>query len=283
MREKIYYDSHVHTRNSHDGHDSVWAICEAAMQKGLAGVAFTDHCETYLGADACLAVKEALIREVLEARSAFGASLEISMGLEIGEPHHDIALAGELAGDAEVDFIIGSVHRVRGEDDFYFIDYDRPDILDVFRKYYEELIELSERDCFDVMGHINYPLRAMSGLQRARTDLSVFDGLLGEALASLARRGRGIEANSHCLKEGPRGILPSLEILKAFKSAEGRIVTTGSDSHTAARVGTGVPEAATLLMEAGFEKISFFKKRKPALTSLPLLRPPQRGVNTAGG
>jgi histidinol-phosphatase (PHP family) len=283
MGEEAIYDSHVHTRNSHDGHDSVQAICEAAIQRGLAGVAFTDHCETYSGASVCLAVKEALIKEVLEARDTFGASLEISMGLEIGEPHHDIALARELAGGAEMDFVIGSVHRVRGEDDFYFIDYDRPDILDVFRKYYEELLELSECDCFDVMGHINYPLRAMSDLQRERTDLSGFDGLLDEALASLARHGRGIEANSHCLEEGSRGILPSPEILKAFKSAGGRIVTTGSDSHTAAQVGTGILEAETLLLEAGFEKISFFKKRKPVLSSLPLLRPPQRGVNPAGG
>jgi histidinol-phosphatase (PHP family) len=262
MREN-FYDSHVHTQNSHDGHDPVDAICETAIRKGLAGVAFTDHCETHMGESACAAVKDALLSEVLRARERFGGALDISMGLEIGEPHRDIELARKLAGGPEMDFVIGSLHKVRGEDDFYFIDYDRPDVLDVFRKYYEELRELSECDCFDVVGHINYPFRAMTPEQRARIDLSAFDGLLKETLVSYASRGKGIEVNSHCLKNGMDSIIPSLEILRMFKDAGGKIVTTGSDSHTAKSVGTGVPEAAGLLRQAGFEKISFFKRRKP--------------------
>jgi histidinol-phosphatase (PHP family) len=238
-------------------------MCERAIRAGITAIAFTDHCETYFGADACFAVKDALLKEVLDARAAFGGALDIAMGLEIGEPHHDLALSRELAGDPEIDFVIGSIHKVRDEDDFYFIDYDRQDILDAFRKYYEELLELSEYDCFDVMGHINYPLRAMSAEQTERTDLSVYSGLLREALLSLAKHGRGIEANSHCLKEGPDGILPSLEILKMFKDAGGKIVTTGSDAHLASKVGAGIPQAEALLREAGFEHISFFKKRRP--------------------
>ena len=263
MGERAIYDSHVHTRNSFDGHDSAEAICQAAIRAGLAGVAFTDHCDMHLGAGACLAVKEALWEEVLRARETFGTSLEIAMGLEIGEPHHDMALASELAGGPEMDFVIGSLHRVRGEDDFYFIDYDRPDIMDVFRRYYEELLELSECGCLDVMGHINYPLRPMSDAQKARTDLSSFNELLCEALSSLARHGKGIEANSHCLKEGTRGILPALEILRMFREAGGEIVTTGSDAHEAPSVGVGIPEAGAMLKEAGFEEISFFKGRRP--------------------
>ncbi|MDR1021088.1 MAG: histidinol-phosphatase HisJ family protein [Synergistaceae bacterium] len=263
MGEMAIYDSHVHSKNSFDGHDTVEAICESAIRAGLAAVTFTDHCETYLGEGACLAVKEALWEDVSRARETFGEALEISMGLEIGEPHRDMALSRELAGGPEIDFVIGSVHRVRGEDDFYFMDYDRPDIMDVFRKYYEEILELSECDCFDVMGHINYPLRAMSAEQTERTDLGVFDGLLRETLASLAAHGRGIEANSHCMKEGVGGILPSLEIMKMFRDSGGRIVTTGSDAHEASLVGAGIPEAEALLREAGFKEISFFKGRKP--------------------
>ncbi|MDR0648133.1 MAG: histidinol-phosphatase HisJ family protein [Synergistaceae bacterium] len=264
MGERAIYDSHVHTRNSFDGRDSAEAICEAAIRAGLAGIAFTDHCDMHLGSRACLAVKEALWEEVLRARETFGPSLEIAMGLEIGEPHHDMALARELAGGPGMDFVIGSVHRVRGEDDFYVMDYDRPDIMDVLRKYYEELIELSSCDCFDVMGHINYPLRSMSDAQKARIDLSAFNELLCEALSSLARHGKGIEANSRCLKGGLGGILPSLEIMKMFKAAGGEIVTTGSDAHEAPSVGVGIPEAGALLKEAGFEEISFFKGRRPA-------------------
>jgi histidinol-phosphatase (PHP family) len=262
-RERAIYDSHVHTRNSFDGHDSVEAICKSAIRAGLRAVAFTDHCETHLGPDACLAVKGALWEEVSLARETYGGALEIAMGLEIGQPHHDIALSRELAEGAEIDFIIGSVHRVRGEEDFYFIDYDRPDMPVLLRKYYEVLLELSTFDCFDVMGHINYPLRAMSAEQEKRAGLGVFDGLLRETLASLAAHGRGIEANSHCMKEGVGGILPALEIMKMFRGSGGRIVTTGSDAHEASQVGAGIPEAEALLREAGFKEISFFKGRRP--------------------
>ena len=38
-----YYDMHNHSLHSHDAKSRISALCEIALQKGLAGFAVTDH------------------------------------------------------------------------------------------------------------------------------------------------------------------------------------------------------------------------------------------------
>ena len=45
MEYQRIIDSHVHSDNSPDGHNSVINMCEIAVSKNLRVIAFTDHCE----------------------------------------------------------------------------------------------------------------------------------------------------------------------------------------------------------------------------------------------
>lgn len=259
-----WYDSHVHSRNSHDGQDRVADICEEAIARGLKGIAFTDHCDTDSGVRACMKVKKNLLADVRRAREQFGDKLAISMGLELGEPHHDPSLAGELTSDPALDFVIGSIHRLRGEKDFYYMDYGKADMESLFPKYYDELTELVSCGYFDVVGHINYQVRYMSASARNRIDLSIYYDRLSEILKIAAEKGRGIEINTSGLRRGLGDILPSLEVVRMFRNAGGEIVTLGSDTHDASNVGEGIFTAMEKLTDAGFESFAFFEKRKPS-------------------
>ena len=262
------YDSHIHSINSHDGREEVSAICGAAVARGLKGIAVTDHCDINSGGKECMRVKQRLLADVRRAREDSGGSLLISAGLELGEAHHNPRLAKELASDPAVDFIIGSLHRMRGEVDFYYMDFDcfsAADLNELLLKYYGELAEMVDCGCFDVIGHINYQARYMSAEARGRLNLEKHYGRLSAILASAAQKQKGIEINTSGLRRGPRETLPSPEVVKMFREVGGEIVTIGSDAHNAGSVGEGVAEGMRKLREAGFDSFAFFRQRKASL------------------
>ncbi|MDR1885923.1 MAG: histidinol-phosphatase HisJ family protein [Synergistaceae bacterium] len=263
-----YYDSHVHSGNSGDATEPVDAVCAAAVKRGLKGIAFTDHCDIDGGRHRCDRVRRAIVRDVAEARELYGDDLLISAGIELGEPHHNYALAGDIAGDPGLDFVIGSLHRLRDTDDFYYIDYENVDLDSLMQRYYEELYELVESGCFDVVGHINYQMRYMSAAARKTVDLSVYYGDLFEILKSAARQGKGIEINTSGLQRGLGEIIPSPEVIGLFRRAGGEIVTIGSDAHNSRNVGAEIETAMDCLKSAGFGQFAFFTGREARMMDI---------------
>ena len=57
-------------------------------------------------------------------------------------------------------------------------------------------------------------------------------------------------------------------ILELYKSCGGEIVTVGSDAHTPADVGKGIPAACALLSACGFRYVCTYEKRKPVFHKL---------------
>ena len=52
--------------------------------------------------------------------------------------------------------------------------------------------------------------------------------------------------------------MPERELLETYRKLGGTRITLGSDAHTADGVGDGILEAATTLMELGFESVTLF-------------------------
>ncbi|MDR1133808.1 MAG: histidinol-phosphatase HisJ family protein [Synergistaceae bacterium] len=257
-----YYDSHVHSENSKDGVPSVDAICARAVSMGLSGVAITDHADVDMG-QAELEVLKKLEDDVSAAREKYGGRLEISMGVELGEGNHVPALAEKITSRDSLDFVIGSMHRQREREDYYYLDYERENLDDLMRGYYRELREVVRGGCFDVVGHINYQVRYMSAATRARFDVSLYYDALREILEDVARAGKGIEINTSGLWRGVGFTIPTLEVVKMFRDAGGEIVTTGSDAHRTEHIGLRLGGALECLRAAGFRRYAFFKGREP--------------------
>jgi histidinol-phosphatase (PHP family) len=258
-----YYDSHLHSENSPDAVSSVFSICEAAVSRGLCGIAVTDHVDISSGKKACLKILSGIKADVARARDIFGGSLEISLGIELGEAHHDVSLARDLVSDDCIDFVIGSLHHTRMSGDYFYIDYDRADMDALWRLYYDELAEMVDVGCFDVVGHINYQLRYMSESSRARCDLRRYRGTLENILNAVISSGKGIEINTSGIWRGLGFTLPSREVIENYRKMGGKIITAGSDAHEASHVGDAIEDAAKIAASAGFDKLAFFKKRTP--------------------
>jgi histidinol-phosphatase (PHP family) len=252
-----------------------------AAELGLAAYAITDHCECngwYEKEHYPENTWELLdyfnyrndfensVSAVTALKEKWAGKLNLICGVELGQILHDTDVAKIVNADKRVDFIIGSIHQIMGEQDFYFIEYDKmtmDEIYDLLERYFKEAYELSRTDLFDVFGHITYCLRYMKQRNGINADISRFDDIIAEIFRNLAQNGRGIEINTSGLRQGFGDCFPNLKYTKMYRDMGGEIITVGSDSHTVEDIAANCADGIELARAAGFSRIAYFKKRKP--------------------
>ena len=225
------FDSHTHSDTSWDAEHSLTFLCETAVKKGILGFAITDHCEIneYVTRDIETRIRQGYF-EMLKARAAFGKSLMLSYGIELGQMNFDLDLTHHVLEMEPYDFVLGSLHCIRA--------------------------------------HITYPIRYMNGKHHLGVDLSRMDDLIDLTLRTLAQNGRALEINTSGLR-GPIGeTSPTLKYVKRFCELGGEYVTLGSDAHAAEDLGEGIQQAMELACQAGFSYFTFYKKRQPRLLQI---------------
>lgn len=277
-------DCHTHTQFSVDSEADINKCAERASELGLAAYAITDHCEcnawypeehyadkSVLDAFNYRQNFYASVEAVAELKEKYSGRLNLICGVELGQILHDPEAAAIAASDERLDFIIGSVHQVLGEKDFYYIDYtsmSMDEIYDLLERYFKEIYQLSKSGIPDVIGHITYCLRYMKQRHNICPDISRFDDIIAEIFRELAQRGKGIEINTSGLRQGFGDTFPCLKYTKLFREMGGEIITLGSDAHTAEDIGKGIADGAETAKAAGFSHICYFKRRKPVFIEI---------------
>ena len=249
-------DYHTHSRFSPDGRDGFAALLAAAKAAGLAELCVTDHCDISAGGSQEFPARERY-KAFEEARGQNGTGVRLLLGIELGEAIFDLESARAAAAACPYDYIIGSHHVLRGERDFYYFQYlSEEQCHQLLARYLAELAETAEWGGFDVLGHIDYPLRymrrdgfAVSLLPRYEPELRALYGLL-------AQKGLGIEINFGKWAE------PDPALFALFRQCGGEVVTVGSDAHRAGDVGRGIAQGAAICREAGFAHIAAFEQRR---------------------
>jgi histidinol-phosphatase (PHP family) len=277
----ILMDCHTHTQFSVDSDADIGLCVKRAAELGLAAYAITDHCECngwykkehypedtwYLRESFDYAADfEGSVAAVTALKEKYADKLDLICGVELGQILHDVEVAKIVNADKRVDFIIGSVHQVMGEQDFYFIDYEKltmDEIYSLLERYFKEVYEVSKTDLFDVIGHITYCLRYMKQRNGIEADISRFDDIIAETLRNLAANGKGIEINTSGLRQGFGDCFPSLKYVKMYRDLGGEIITVGSDSHTVGDIAANSADGIALAAAAGFTQLTYFKQRKP--------------------
>lgn len=263
-------DCHTHTHCSPDGADSASMMVQAAVRSGLYAVAITDHCECNLyrkeGYD------EVIRRSYLETKKAAVSNygkIRVLTGIELGQPLQDLSAAEDALGMGDLDFVLASVHNIRGREDFYFMDYQKENIGSLLNAYLDEMLEMVEWGQFDSLAHLTYPLRYIIGEAGIPVDFSIFDYKVDRILRRLAETGEALEVNTAGLRQKIGITSPSLHLVRRFHEYGGKYVTVGSDSHRWKDVGAGVLEGLQVIQQAGFTHYTIFENRKPTLIPLP--------------
>jgi histidinol-phosphatase (PHP family) len=262
------FDMHVHSDNSPDGDHSVTVLCERAIETGLRAVALTDHCEcnVYRQEHYDRTLRQSYFESV-KAKSVFTGQLLVLSGVELGQPLQGPDAAAEILSVGELDFVLCSLHNVRGRPDFFFIRYgkghDAPESL--LEKYFTELCEMAKTVDFDSLAHLTYPLRYMIGEHHLDISLSAYSELTDEILRTLAQRGKALEINVSGLRGKYGTAMPDLPLVKRFRALGGEYITVGSDAHRAEHIGANIRDGIEIAAAAGFSHIALYEKREPIL------------------
>lgn len=269
MNFKNLLDMHVHTDSSPDGEHAATLFCEYALRKNLRAIAFTDHCEvdTFYPDHYDRTTHQAYF-EASKARSVFRGSLIVSIGIELGQPVQDFALADKILSTMKYDIVLASLHSVRGEKDFYYLDYENRDIDALLNQYFDEMLEMAEWGNFDVLTHMTYPLRYITGNHGIKVDMSKFSAKTDAVLKVLAEKDKALEINTSGLRGKIKETSPSLELVKRFKELGGKYVTVGSDAHCVSDLGAGLEDGMLIAREAGFNSVALFESRMPILIDI---------------
>lgn len=273
-------DMHTHTTISFDGLSSPLDMCRRADELGLLAHAVTDHIECNMWHEKAyyesLGIKTT-DKKVYGMKDHFKKSLEtipalkerfpaLIFGCELGEPHRDREVSDFIAKNKQIDFIIGSLHELKGMEDFYFSDFSAmtaDELNKLLEQYFEELYELTLTGNFDVLGHLTYPLRYIAEADVPIPDMSNYSDKICEILKKVVSLGKGIEINSSGLFRKLGDTFPSLSILKLYRSLGGEILTVGSDAHCTENLGKGLDTAVSFAKAAGFDRLCRYKNRKP--------------------
>ena len=262
-------DLHTHSILSPDGHAPLAEMAGAAVKAGFSALCLTDHCDLLSGDG-----KRTLtydwgpgLAQFADTAPRFADKLTLRLGLELGEAYVSPAHTRTILSDVgdKLDFVIGSIHNDREENgggEYYYMKFASPGqcyaALDGYFASMEELTALP--DCYDVLGHIIYPLRYMERDGQTVSLERYWDRLAG-ILRTVIDCGKGIEVNTN----RGRTIEPWREILALYRDLGGELVTVGTDAHFPEHVGLGVTDAYDLLHACGFDRVAVYTRRAPEL------------------
>ena len=231
-------DLHTHTAYC-DGKNTPEELVLAALDRGMECLGFSGHTYTYFDESYCMsplgtAAYRAEIRALAEK---YDSRLRILCGAE-QDYWSDESTAG-------YDYVIGSVHYLRGDDAFFPVD-ESPELLRdavdrhfagdwyaMAEEYYRTVSKVVERTGCDIIGHFDlvskfnekYPSFDETDPRYAAAWQSAADALL--------ETGRPFEINTGAVSRGWRSVpYPRSEMMDYIAGRGGRFILS-SDAHSA--------------------------------------------------
>ncbi|MEG0765325.1 MAG: PHP domain-containing protein [Pseudoflavonifractor sp.] len=264
-------DYHSHSLCSPDSRAPLADMVAAAAALGLDEFCITDHCDLLDGQGARAdgfdwALNLAQYAAVCRDHQGLP---RLKFGIELGNAAACPEDAREILRQPALDFVLGSVHNgtaALGSADFYYLDYDKPadcyTALDDYFTALEDLVALP--DCYDVLGHLIYPLRYMNARAPEPITLDRYRQRMDALMLQIIGDGHGMELNTWC----GRTIADWKPIFMRYHELGGEIITMGSDAHAPENLAKGLPEASLLLQSCGFRYLTTYENRQPGFVKL---------------
>ena len=267
----MLYDSHTHTAFSFDGDPAATPIkmCESALEKGLSGIALTDHFEANNVVEKCYPPfdTDGAYRAQLEAKEAFRGRLDVSVGIELGQATEYPKVARALLDTHQYDFVLGSIHNLPSVPDFYFFRFDTlPDTMidQLFSRVLTETEKLCNFEGINAIAHLTYMHRYVAFASRT-IDFSKHKDQLLALFQKMIRKDLALEINVSLLRHGHTLLMPTKELITLYRECGGQLFTVGSDAHCPNDIGAGLSDAYELLRLNGVSSVAFYKGGKPEL------------------
>lgn len=263
-------DHHTHSICSPDASYPMLDMAKGAHLAGVGALCITDHCDflSLKGEPTPFYDWEQPLLQFQEMQSEWGKHLDLTLGLEFGVGFLNEEEAKKVLSQPALDFVIGSVHNLSekaGGKDFYCLEYaTEEDCYGALDDYFASMQRLAESDCYDVLGHIIYPIRYMKGHYKEPINVLRYTDEIRNILRTAVEHGHGMEINTwkgQTLKEW-------IPILELYRECRGEIITVGSDAHAPLPIGAGIRESYAILKDLGFRYVANYHGRRPDFIKL---------------
>jgi histidinol-phosphatase (PHP family) len=234
--------------------ENILAYCEVAHERGIRQMGITEH-DRYLDDIDLAAFQEA--RELSQ-------DVELRLGIEVDFVPGREEEMDFFASALPYDYVIGSVHRVQGE------EVDHPDHQDIYEKwetydlyeaYYENLRSAALSGRFDVLGHPD-----LIKVFRHFPDEDITP-VLEETADAVADSGIVVDVNSAGLRKPVGEVYPSRDFLDMFYR-RGVPIVLSSDAHAPDEVAAGYDRSLRLVHDVGYRELVTFRNRERGTLAL---------------
>jgi histidinol-phosphatase (PHP family) len=234
--------------------ENILAYCEVARARGIRQMGITEH-DRYLDDIDLGAFRKA--RELSQ-------DVELRLGIEVDFVPGREEQMDRFAAALPYDYVIGSVHRVDGEEVDRYPDadiYEKWDTYDLYEAYYENVRKAALSGRFDVLGHPDLIKIFRRFPQRDIT------GMLEETADAVAESGIVVDVNAAGLRKPVGEIYPSRPFLEMFHRRGVRIILS-SDAHAPDQVGMGYDRSLPLVRDVGYREVVTFSERERGTLAL---------------
>lgn len=263
----IYVDSHVHTQNSPDGHDSIQSIVNEAKRKGLYYLCTTDHLDydlKYGRNRSPIPWNHIDLNKYYFEWQAAKAELQkennpllFKFGVEVGYENNKkvISKIEEVLEKYPFDAVINSVHFVKGMDVYFRSAFFLKPKHVMYGAYLDKVFEsLSAPYQYDIVAHIGYVTRNAPYKDKALRYMD-FPHKFDAILKAVINKDKALEINTH------HDMTPTEEIVRRYYELGGRKISYGSDSHHK-ELCKDFEKTCALLKGIGFTHFSVFDRHK---------------------
>lgn len=252
---------HTHTGLCGHGTGDIKQYIEAAITAGISELGFSDHApipESY-GESLSMKVDDAelYLHELQAKKKEYRGRIKIRAGFEVDYPFL-ASFDMKYLTDARIDYLTGSCHMIGGwifDHPAYIEEYDKRDIDDIYKVYYDTILSIAESGHFNILAH--FDLVKKFGF-RPSADFST---IINRIAKTAAAKDLCIEINTSGLRKPVKEIYPSDDIIKLF--FENNVpLTIGTDAHSPDDVDFMLKETIEKLRQFGYRKLSGFKNRR---------------------
>jgi histidinol-phosphatase (PHP family) len=225
--------------------ENILSYCEVAQARGVRQMGITEH-DRYLDK-----IDVAAFQEAREWSDGVGLRLGIEIDFVPGQEERMEADATALP----YDYVIGSVHRVDGDEVDRATDqsvYERYETYELYAAYYRNVREAALSGRFEVIGHPDlikifrrYPERDVTPL-------------LEETADAVAEAGVVVDVNAAGLRKPVGEIYPSRKFLEMFHR-RGVPIILSSDAHAPEEVAAGYDKSLKLVHDVGYREVATFE------------------------
>ncbi len=234
--------------------ENILVYCEVAKSRGIRQMGITEH-DRYL--------EDIDLAAFMESRER-SRDVDLRLGIEVDFVPGKEEQMDHFATALPYDYVIGSVHRVGGEEVDRAEDqeiYEKWETYDLYEAYYKNVREAALSGRFEVLGHPD-----LIKIFRHFPDRDI-TSMLEETADAVAESGVVVDVNSAGLRKPIGEIYPSRRLLEMFYR-RGVPITLSSDAHAPDQIALGYDKSLKLVYDVGYREIVTFKDRERSMLAL---------------